>query len=82
MPPGVVGFGPGGMFAALILAQAGLRPLVIGRGRDVETRQAMVEEFWATGRLDPQCNVQFGEGGAGTFADGTLDTGTHNPRNR
>ena len=82
LPPVVVGFGPAGMFAALILAQAGLRPLVIERGRDVETRQAMVEDFWATGRLDPQCNVQFGEGGAGTFSDGKLNTGTHNPRNR
>ena len=73
--PVVVGFGPGGMFAALVLAEAGLRPIVLERGADAETRKKKVEEFWKTGRLDPDCNVQFGEGGAGTFSDGKLNTG-------
>lgn len=80
--PVVVGFGPGGIFAALLLAEAGLRPLVLERGLDVETRRKKVEEFWRTGRLDPECNVQFGEGGAGTFSDGKLNTGIHDPRVR
>lgn len=80
--PVVVGFGPGGIFAALLLAEAGLRPLVLERGLDVETRRRKVEEFWRTGRLDPDCNVQFGEGGAGTFSDGKLNTGIHDPRVR
>ena len=78
--PVVVGFGPGGMFAALALAIAGLRPIVIERGQDAETRRAAVERFWQTGTLDPECNVQFGEGGAGTFSDGKLNTGTKNER--
>lgn len=78
--PVVVGFGPGGMFAALALAMAGCRPIVIERGQDAETRRAAVERFWQTGTLDPECNVQFGEGGAGTFSDGKLNTGTKNER--
>lgn len=65
--PVVVGFGPGGMFAALVLAEAGLCPIVLERGQDAASRKRAVESFWATGRLDPACNVQFGEGGAGTF---------------
>ena len=80
--PVVVGFGPGGMFAALVLAEAGLRPIVLERGLDAAARHEKVEEFWRTGKLDPQCNVQFGEGGAGTFSDGKLNTGTKNERCR
>ena len=78
--PVVVGFGPAGMFAALILARAGLRPIVLERGDDAATRTEKVERFFATGELDVRSNVQFGEGGAGTFSDGKLNTGVNNPR--
>ena len=78
--PVIVGFGPAGMFAALVLSMAGLRPLVIERGQDAKARHAAVLEFWKTGTLDPECNVQFGEGGAGTFSDGKLNTGVKNER--
>ena len=78
--PVVVGFGPAGMFAALLLAYAGARPIVLERGGDVDRRQKAVETFRAGGELDPENNVQFGEGGAGTFSDGKLNTGTHDPR--
>lgn len=80
--PVVVGFGPGGIFAALILAQAGARPLVIERGCDVDKRAEDVRTFWETGRLDTESNVQFGEGGAGAFSDGKLTTGIKDIRIR
>ncbi|WP_297214551.1 NAD(P)/FAD-dependent oxidoreductase [uncultured Flavonifractor sp.] len=80
LPPVVVGMGPAGLFAALFLARHSLAPIVLERGRPVEDRTADVETFWSTGLLDPTSNVQFGEGGAGTFSDGKLNTGTHDPR--
>lgn len=78
--PVVIGFGPGGMFAALILALAGQRPLVLERGEDAASRHEKVEKFFSEGILDTTSNVQFGEGGAGTFSDGKLNTGVNNPR--
>ena len=80
--PVVVGAGPSGLFAALVLAKAGLRPILLERGRPVEQRIADVEKFWTDGTLDLSSNVQFGEGGAGAFSDGKLNTGTKDPRHR
>ena len=82
IPPVVVGAGPAGLFAALVLALAGQRPILLERGRPVERRAADVERFWAAGALDLTSNVQFGEGGAGAFSDGKLNTGTKDPRHR
>lgn len=73
--PVVAGTGPAGMFAGLALAEAGLRPILLERGKAVSERRKDVEFFWQTGHLNPESNVQFGEGGAGTFSDGKLMTG-------
>ncbi len=78
--PVIAGFGPCGIFAALILAQTGYRPLVLERGRSMEQRSRDVENFWKKGVLDEESNVQFGEGGAGAFSDGKLTTGTKDRR--
>lgn len=73
-PPVVVGSGPAGLFCALTLSEAGLSPILIERGSPVDERILKVEDFWKTGIIDTECNVQFGEGGAGTFSDGKLNT--------
>jgi uncharacterized FAD-dependent dehydrogenase len=78
--PVVVGTGPAGLFAALLLARAGARPLVLERGAAVDGRVRAVNTFIRDGVLDPDSNIQFGEGGAGTFSDGKLTTNTHDPR--
>lgn len=78
--PVVAGFGPAGMFAALVLAEKGMCPIVIERGKDVDSRTEDVERFWNGGKFDPESNVQFGEGGAGTFSDGKLTTRIKDPR--
>lgn len=74
--PLVVGAGPAGLFAALLLAEAGARPILIDRGLSVDERIKKVELFNILGILDPECNIQFGEGGAGTFSDGKLKVGS------
>lgn len=72
--PVIVGSGPAGLFCALLLAERGFRPLVLERGDDVEARHKAVGAFFASGSLDPESNIQFGEGGAGTYSDGKLNT--------
>lgn len=78
--PVIVGFGPAGMFAALVLAEAGANPIILERGEDIDSRCEAVENFQKTGLLDTENNVQFGEGGAGTFSDGKLTTGINDER--
>ncbi len=73
-PPVIIGMGPAGLFCGLALARKGYKPLLLERGEDVDARTKRVAEFWKTGELHPSSNVQFGEGGAGTFSDGKLNT--------
>ena len=82
MRPVVCGAGPAGLFCALFLAKAGLKPILIERGADADTRKKEIENFFKTGNLNVQTNVQFGEGGAGTFSDGKLTTNIHDERCR
>lgn len=78
--PVIVGFGPAGMFSALLLAEAGFRPVILERGDDVGDRVKAVERFYRTKLLDPSSNIQFGAGGAGTFSDGKLMTRIGDPK--
>ena len=72
--PVVIGAGPAGLFCALMLAEHGYRPILLERGRSIDERSRDIEKYWETGVLDPSSNIQFGEGGAGTFSDGKLNT--------
>ncbi len=81
-PPCIIGAGPAGLFAAYVFVEAGFHPILIERGKKVEERIKDVERFWETGVLDTSSNVQFGEGGAGTFSDGKLNTLVKDPANR
>lgn len=81
-PPVVIGAGPAGLFCALVLALCGAKPILLERGQAVEQRARDVAHFWETGELDPESNVPFGEGGAGCFSDGKLNTGTRDVRHR
>jgi uncharacterized FAD-dependent dehydrogenase len=80
--PVIIGLGPAGLFAALCLAEHGYKPLVLERGRDVDARTKSIAAFWQNGAFDAVSNVQFGEGGAGTFSDGKLTTRVQDPRMR
>lgn len=80
--PIIVGSGPAGIFAALTLARAGIPPIIIEQGEMVENRVKTVEHFWESGKLNEKSNIQFGEGGAGTFSDGKLNTGIKDERCR
>ena len=80
--PVVVGAGPAGLFAALVLSRCGARPILLERGQAVEQRVCDVNAFWESGTLNTDSNVQFGEGGAGAFSDGKLNTGTRDVRHR
>lgn len=77
--PVIVGAGPAGLFAALILVQNNIKPIIVEQGQAVEKRKESVDHFLRTGKLNTSSNVQFGEGGAGTFSDGKLTTGIHSP---
>lgn len=81
-PPVIVGSGPAGLFCAWYLAKAGYRPLVLERGEQASRRKETVDRFWKNGVLNPDSNVQFGEGGAGTFSDGKLNTLVKDPNGR
>ncbi len=81
-PPVIIGAGPAGLFCAYMLAKAGFAPILLERGEAVEDRQKKVDHFWETGKLDIRSNVQFGEGGAGTFSDGKLNTLVKDPSGR
>ena len=80
--PVIIGAGPAGLFCAYELSKAGFSPVVVERGDTAKNRSEKVEEFWKNGKLDPECNVQFGEGGAGTFSDGKLNTGVNDKAHR
>ncbi len=75
----IAGFGPAGMFCGLILAEYGYKPIILERGKDIDRRISDTEMYWSGGELDPESNVQFGEGGAGTFSDGKLTTRINDP---
>ncbi len=77
--PVVAGLGPAGLFCAYLLAEHGYRPVVLERGGALQQRDAAVRRFWSEGTLDPECNIQFGEGGAGTYSDGKLTTRINDP---
>lgn len=81
-PPVIIGSGPAGLFCGLMLARQGYDPIILERGSEVHTRMEKVNAFWAGGKLDKECNVQFGEGGAGTFSDGKLNTLVKDPFGR
>lgn len=80
--PLIVGSGPAGLFAGIILSEMGYRPVILERGSEVDIRVKTVKKFWDEGVLDPECNIQFGEGGAGTFSDGKLTTLINDKRHR